>query len=243
MTFPNAIGSDQRRDIAVMTGIRRYISRRRRPAMLFVNEEHHNTQYRATRHDPTMQGDLPDKHRLGIARGALVFAAMSIFLGACADSPTAPSDSFWHASASVSSAAPSDAVRITRAIAYAMRDASIRKAVQTAMRSSLVNEHKLVLQDYLKTQKGAKLFSATAAALDVTPQTLNDLLANLPNLDFYLPFKAHRLAWKPTSDVYVATTFDPDAATLTAYGTNGQTILTRVRSLLGYRNVGFTAGR
>ncbi len=183
-----------------------------------------DTQYRATRHDAPIQRDLPDKHRVGFARGALLFAAMSIFLGACADSPTAASDSSWHASASVSSAAPSDAVRITRAIAYAMRDASIRKAVQTAMRSSLVNEHKLVLQDYLKTQKGAKLFSATAAALDVSPQTLTELLANLPKLDFYLPFKAHRLTWKPASDVYVATTFDPDAATLAAYGTNGQTI-------------------
>lgn len=85
------------------------------------------------------------------------------------------------------------------------------------MRASRFNEHKLVLQDLVKTPEGENLFSATTKSE----------IANLPALDFYLPVKTHRQTWKPTADVYVAVTFDPDAPAITAYGTNGETLTLR----------------
>ncbi len=52
-------------------------------------------------------------------------------------------------------------------------------------------------------------------------------VASLPALDFYLPFPAHRQSWMPTQDVYVATTFDKRAPSITAYGSNGQVLALR----------------
>jgi hypothetical protein len=85
------------------------------------------------------------------------------------------------------------------------------------MRASRFNEHKLVLQDLVNTPDGENLFSAATKSA----------IANLPALDFYLPFTTQRQTWRPTADVYVAVTFDPDAPAITAYGTSGQTLTLR----------------
>ena len=155
------------------------------------------------------------------SRRLALIVAVSLVMGACADSPSAPMN------ASPSSRViptPSEALNVAQGLASAMRDVSIRKQVQGAMRASLVNEHKLVLQDYLNSADGEAILSATANALNVTVGSLQSTIANLPKLDFYAPFKEHRLTWKSESDVYVAATFDKDAPTLTAYGTDGRTV-------------------
>lgn len=85
------------------------------------------------------------------------------------------------------------------------------------MRVSRFNEHKLVLRDVVNTPDGESLFSAADKRA----------IANLPALDFYLPFTSQRQSWRPTADVYVAVTFDLNAAAVTAYGTNGQTLTVR----------------
>lgn len=153
---------------------------------------------------------------------ALVFT-LSLVMGACADSPSSPTAS----PASLAILTPLDAQNVAHGLALAMRDPSIRKQVQGAMRASLLNEHKLVLQDFLNTATGQEILSATAAALNLTPTSLQSTIAKLPRLDFYAPFEAHRLTWKAESDVYVAVTFDKNAPTITGFGTDGRTVTLR----------------
>jgi hypothetical protein len=105
-----------------------------------------------------------------------------------------------------------------------MRNPSIRGQVHAAMRGSSFNEHKLVLHDFANTPPGEYVLTAVAAALGQSLGSVKSEVASLPALDFYLPFPAHRQSWKPTEDVYVATTFDKRAPSITAYGSNGQVL-------------------
>jgi hypothetical protein len=82
-----------------------------------------------------------------------------------------------------------------------MRDPSIRGQVHSAMRASRFNEHKLVLQELVNKPEGQSLVSATSAGLGQSLNSIKTAIANLPALDFYLPFKAHRQTWKSTTDV------------------------------------------
>jgi len=148
-------------------------------------------------------------------------------LGACADAPTGTIEPALHASISLRAPTPSDAQTLARGLALAMRDPSIRGDVHNAMRASRFNEHKLVLQDLLNGPEGKKLLTAISAGLGQTPSSIKNAVANLPALDFYLPFMTQRQSWKSTADVYVATTFDPDAAAIIAYGSNGRTLTLR----------------
>lgn len=145
---------------------------------------------------------------------------LGLGLGACSDAPTATIETPTRASASVAVTTPSQAQAVARDLGLAMSDPAIRRRVHQAMRVSRFNEHKLVLQDVVNTPNGENLFSAEDKRA----------IANLPALDFYLPFTSQRQSWKPTADVYVAVTFDLNAAAVTAYGTNGQTMtVQRVR--------------
>ena len=143
--------------------------------------------------------------------------ALALGLGACADAPTGTIEAPAGASRSLAVATPSDAQAVAEGLALAMRDPSIRRQVHRAMRASRFKEHKLVVQDLVNTPDGESLVSAATKSA----------IANLPALDFYLPFETQRQTWRPTADVYVAVTFDPDAPTITAYGTNGQTLTLR----------------
>jgi hypothetical protein len=154
--------------------------------------------------------------------------ALAAGLGACVDAPTATVQAPLTASHSLSVPTPADAQSIAQGLALAMRDPSIRRQVHSAMRESRFNEHKLVLQDVANTAAGDRILGAASAALGQNLGSIKNTIANLPALDFYLPFRSHRQTWKPTADVYVAVTFDPDAPTITAYGTNGKTLSLRL---------------
>lgn len=151
---------------------------------------------------------------------------VAVSVGACADSPTelvAP----VRASGSSALSAPADAQTIAKGLALAMRNPSVRAQVHAAMRGSSSNEHKLVLQEFVNTTSGVKVLGAVAQALGQSLSATKSEVASLPALDFYLPFKPHRQTWKPSADVYVATTFDKRAPSITAYGTNGQVLQLR----------------
>jgi hypothetical protein len=155
--------------------------------------------------------------RLIAVLNATIGGAVVTIMGACTDSLTRSIEPPTRVSGMVTIATPPNAQAVARSLAFAMSDPSIRRQVQRAMRASRFNEHKLVLQDLVNTPDGETLFSAVTKSA----------IADLPALDFYLPFKAHRQTWKPTTDVYVAATFDPNAPAITAYGTNGQTLTLR----------------
>jgi hypothetical protein len=89
------------------------------------------------------------------------------------------------------------------------------------MRDSRFNEHKLVLQSFAGTRGGEALVAAAAAALGTTPAALQQTIASLPEIDFYVPFAAHRQTWRGSPDVLVAATFDDHAPTIQANGTDG----------------------
>ena len=149
---------------------------------------------------------------------------LALGLGACADALTGTLEPTAGASKSLAIATPSDAQTLAKGLALAMRDPSIRAQVHAAMRGSSFNEHKLVLQDFANTPPGEYVLSAVAAALGQSLGSVKSEVASLPALDFYLPFPAHRQRWKPTGDVYVATTFDKRAPSITAYGSSGQVL-------------------
>ena len=146
-------------------------------------------------------------------------------LAACVDALTGAIEAPKGASRSLAIATPSEAQTIAQGLALALRDPSIRGKVHGAMRGSSFNEHKLVLQDFAKSRPGEDVLTAVGAALGGKSLSwVRSEVASLPALDFYLPFTTHRQSWKPQDDVYVATTFDKRAPSITAYGSNGHAL-------------------
>jgi hypothetical protein len=157
-----------------------------------------------------------------VARLSLVLF-LGFDLAACADSPMRSVQPVL-VRTSLLRETPADAQTIAKGLAMAMRDPAIRGQIHAAMRGSIFNEHKLVLQDFATTAVGEKVLAAVSAALGQSPTSTKAQIASLPALDFYLPFERHRQTWKPAAGVYVATTFDKRAASITAYGSNGQVL-------------------
>lgn len=155
-----------------------------------------------------------------------VLAACALLLGACSDgdqaSPLSP-DSQNRASAAAATADP--AQRVARAFAAAMQDADVRVQVRNAMRGSLYNEHKLVLQEFVATRAGRRLVQAAAKGAGMTEGELDALIATLPVMDFYAPFQTHRLTWRGNADVAVGSAMDVDAPRFTAYTADGQQLV------------------
>lgn len=110
---------------------------------------------------------------------------------------------------------------LAKGIAVAMSDVAIRSQIRAAMRESRFTDHKLVLQQYLASSAGRRFLDATATALGLSAQELSTLAAAVEPLDFYVPFRTHRLAWRGTPDVIVGSTLDLDAPTIVAYDGEG----------------------
>jgi hypothetical protein len=170
---------------------------------------------------PVQRSRSHSSARVGLA------LALALGLGACADALTGTFEPPADASKSLAIATPADAQTVARGLALAMRDPSIRAQVHAAMRGSSFNEHKLVLQDFANTPPGEHVLTAVAEALGQSLGSVESEVASLPALDFYLPFPTQRQSWRATADVYVATTFDKRAPSITAYGSNGQVLALR----------------
>lgn len=151
--------------------------------------------------------------RVRLASCSLVAVVAS---SACSDhAPTSPSDVAAPGGASALAAA-SRGDSVAYAFATALSDAAVRDQLLQAMRASELNEHKLVLQDFVSTYAARNIMSAAATKLRVSPGRLQRLVAGLPRLDLYLPFKEHRLTWEGTPDIVVALVNKGDAPTIDA---------------------------
>lgn len=110
---------------------------------------------------------------------------------------------------------------MARAIALALGEREVRRNLRDALRDSAHHEHKLVLQDFVRTAAGRQWAAAVARAGEQSPGQLRARLRALPALDLYFPFREHRTTWKATSELLVAAVFVEDQPEIVAYDVNG----------------------
>jgi len=130
--------------------------------------------------------------------------------------------------ASSLAAAPETAQRtaeeFARVLAVALKEPGMRGVLHQAMRDSRFNEHKLVLQTFLATPAGGRMVDAMAAAGGVNEATVREWAAQLPPMDFYVPFPEHRRAWTGAGDVVVGANMDVDDPRFTGYTPEGSAV-------------------
>jgi hypothetical protein len=151
--------------------------------------------------------------------------ALSIGLAAiagCADNSTAPPPSASNLNGA-QRVGEWQAQYVARGISQALVDPVLRGQLVRAMSESEFSEHKLTLQQYMKTGSGARLKIAAAKALHTNVAELAKVIAALPELDLYLPFRAHRISMRAAEarNILVAAAFDGDVAELKAFDTDG----------------------
>jgi hypothetical protein len=110
---------------------------------------------------------------------------------------------------------------VARGLAVALAQEAQRENLHAALRDSRWMDHKLLLQDYLRTSQGAELAARAAAAVGLSEVAFRAEVAGLPRMDLYLPFREHRLAWRAREEVFVVATRDLDPAQVVAYGPDG----------------------
>jgi hypothetical protein len=76
-----------------------------------------------------------------------------------------------------------------------MKEPELRAAVRDAMRASPVTEHKLVFQEFALTNTGRRLLTEGATRMGLSIDAIDELIAQLPLLDFYVPSEAQRRNW------------------------------------------------
>ncbi|HWL41045.1 MAG TPA: hypothetical protein VNO75_12490 [Gemmatimonadaceae bacterium] len=97
---------------------------------------------------------------------------------------------------------------LARSLALAFQDPGVRIQVRDAMRASPVDEHKLVLQTFVQSESGKAMLRAAAERSGVSVESLEAQIASLPELDFYMPIRAHRRSWEATGNILVVATLD-----------------------------------
>lgn len=127
--------------------------------------------------------------------------------------------------------ARSAAEQVSRGVALALREAPVRAEVREALRRSPVTEHKLVFQQFLATPAGTRLAGRAAAGLGVDRADFAVLVAHLPEMDFYVPSRAQRLAWTGGSTVTVAAVLDNDHPITAGYTPEGRRVAIDTRAL------------
>ncbi|HWK89293.1 MAG TPA: hypothetical protein VNP72_04835 [Longimicrobium sp.] len=162
-------------------------------------------------------------HSRSTLRAAALLVAGLATLAACADGHPV-------ASARGGAAAPTDGPALARILAGGLADPAVRAGVRDALRDSEMNEHKLVLQSFVRTPAGSALVHTSAARAGMADRALLAAIARLGQTDFYVPVPAHRQTWKATADVVVGFTADIDSPLLTAFGTDGGSIQLDSRS-------------
>jgi hypothetical protein len=108
-------------------------------------------------------------------------------------------------------------------IAQALRSPDMRALVRDAMRKSRVTEHKLVLQDFALTPAGNRLVAALGVVSQTGTAQVTSWIKSLPRLDFYMPSREHRLAWRGGVDAAVAANVS-STPPRTAYAVSGGSI-------------------
>jgi len=93
-------------------------------------------------------------------------------------------------------------VAVARAIALAMAETPIRQQVLNDLRESPYSEHKVILQDYLRSPGGTRLLEAIERA-GIDSDSLSSSLQDTPPIQFYVPVTAQRTSWRGTPDILV----------------------------------------
>jgi len=143
----------------------------------------------------------------------LVVLAAVTATAACGDradsGPTAPPDPVLAAGSPVLKVGAAGAgraaeERLARRMAMALADPGFRAYVKAALDHSTVREHKLSFRRLLQDQ-GARAMRALAKAGHEAPAAVESDVAAATALEFYLPVRAHRAAWRGDDHVLVAT--------------------------------------
>ncbi len=125
-------------------------------------------------------------------RTSLMAVSVVTTLACSTDTATAPSVPSVANATQVTNATPTPerAVQeVARAIALSFNDPLIRVQVRDAMRASVIDEHKLVLQSFLQTANGKAMLQAAARQSRVPVKSIESQIAVLPVLDFYMPIR------------------------------------------------------
>jgi len=122
---------------------------------------------------------------------------------------------------------------LAQALAGGLRDARARRAVHQAWRNSQVSAHKLVLQDFIGTPEGRLLVEAAARSSGSSVEGIRGLIARLPEMDFYVPWREDRRTWRGTADVAVYATVEEDDAQVQGYTPRGQRVVLRAGEAAG----------
>jgi hypothetical protein len=158
------------------------------------------------------------------SRFVALLAAASLAV-ACADAGPLGSPAAKHPATSRSAApAEMEAREVGRALALAMARQDVRVQVRNALRRSPLTEHKLVLQEFVRSRAGEHVLRAAATATGQSAEALAARINALPAMDFYAPFREHRITWRASGDVLVGVTMDPDRMELEAFSTAGASV-------------------
>lgn len=114
---------------------------------------------------------------------------------------------------------------VTRALAVAMEDRTVRTAVRDGLRDSPWSQHKVVLQEFLASTEGADVLVAAARAAGQQPEAFGAIVAGLPRLDFYVPSREVRRTWQGTPNVIVVGSLNPEIKHAIGFDLNGQELV------------------
>lgn len=131
----------------------------------------------------------------------------------------------------IASPAQPIANQLAKATALAMRDPELRLQIRDAMRDSRFHEHKLHLRSFLEGSDGELLLRGIADALQLPAAAVQQRLDRLPDMEFYLPNKQHRLEWTGGAEYYVLAVEEPndfENPYATLYRPNGDSIVVDV---------------
>ncbi|HMG13497.1 MAG TPA: hypothetical protein VK571_09985 [Gemmatimonadaceae bacterium] len=161
-------------------------------------------------------------HRRALAATIIGLSALGTV--ACSpDAATTPLAPNEISAARVTAPATGSEQQLARSLALGLQDPAVRGQVRDAMRASLVDEHKLVLQTFAQTASGKALVQSAARKSGVSVKSIETQIAALPALDFYMPIRAHRQSWQGTDNVVVLATLDRKGP-FVAYATTGTAV-------------------
>lgn len=113
--------------------------------------------------------------------------------------------------------------RLARVMRAALNDRDVREYVKSALAASAVKESKLHLATFL-SGRGGPLLDAMVARGGVSLDELRTVLANLRDLEFYMPVRTHREAWTGDQQPVIAVALTGNDVPI-AYDHNGHSLL------------------
>ncbi|HSP77001.1 MAG TPA: hypothetical protein VLQ93_00630, partial [Myxococcaceae bacterium] len=96
--------------------------------------------------------------------------------------------------------------RLARAVALSLREPALRSLLQVAMAETLVKEDKVHFNSFVRGP-GRGLLQAMSRSSGLSVAQLEELVRQVGSLEMYLPFKAHRSAWRGGEELLVATQY------------------------------------